>query len=198
MTDETELIVQTEDGRMRDLDQSIMSTLQHWPSGYRQILNVDREIYEKAKGHPVRLNLTLYLTLLGNPVSKTIELDGGPVTVPGVGLCSGSGERSIDRITCISPMHDFLSIPMVKLGPERQDRFIAPRNYSPLPADSSISPLHRYSYNGLNVRYRGERSYGGLRQVTLISLEPLAHFRRDLVLDGIHMTDYRGAGRDFY
>jgi hypothetical protein len=198
MTDETELIVQMEDGQTLDLDQSVMSTLQHWPSGYRQILNVDREVYEKAKDRPVRLKLTMYLTLLGNPASKTIRLDAGAVPIPGVGLCRADGENAIDRISCTSPMHDFLNIPVLKLGPDRQDRFIAPRNYSPLPADSSISPLHRYFYNGLNMNYRGEQSYGGLRQVTLISLEPLAHFRRDLTLEGVHLADYQGVGRDFY
>jgi hypothetical protein len=191
MTDETELSVETEDGHAQDLDQSIASSLQRWPSGYRQILNVDRTVYEKAKGRPVRLKLTLFLTLLGNPVSKTIQLDADAVPVVGVGLCRASGEYSIQRITCISPMHDFLNIPLVRLGPDRQDRFIAPRNYSPLPADSSISPLHRYSYNGLNISFRGQPTYGALRQVMLISLEPLAHFRRDLVLQGVHLADYQ-------
>ena len=191
MTDETELIVETEDGHAQDLDQSIGSSLQRWPSGYRQILNVGRTVYEKSKGRPVRLKLTLYLTLLGNPASRTIRLNTDAVPVPGVGLCSASGKYSIERIACISPMHDFVNIPLVRLGPDRQDRFIAPRNYSPLPADSSISPLHRYFYNGLNISYRGQPTYGAMGQVTLISLEPLAHFRRDLVLQGVHLEDYQ-------
>jgi hypothetical protein len=198
MTDETELIVQMEDGHALDLDQSILSTLQHWPSGYRQILNVDRTVYEKARGRPVRLRLTMYLTLLGNPVSKTVQLDAGTVPIPGVGLCRADGENAIDRISCVSPLHDFLNIPLVKLGLDPRDRFIAPRNYSPLPADSSISPLHWYFYNGLNRRYPGGGTYLGMRQVTLISLEPLAHFRRDLVIEGVQLAEYRGVGRGFY
>ncbi len=193
MTDETELIVQTEDGQARDLGQSISCTLQHWPSGYRQILYVDRTVYEKARGRPVRLKLTLYLTLLGNPVSRAIEIGAGPVPVPGVGLCVAHGESGVDSISCESPFHDFSNIPMLRLGADREDRFIAPRNYSPLPADSSISPIHRYSYSGLSRRYRRNE-----RQVMLISLEPLAHFRRDLDLHDVNLADYQGSGRGYY
>jgi len=75
---------------------------------------------------------------------------------------------------------------VMELGGNR-DRFFVQTSYSPFPADASLTPLNWFTHGGGALGYRGKPGYD---QATLISLEPLAHFRRDLDLPAIHLADY--------
>ena len=48
---------------------------------------VQRSVFERWKSTTVRLHLTIYLTVLGNPHTEDVPLGGGLRRVPGVGLC---------------------------------------------------------------------------------------------------------------
>jgi hypothetical protein len=171
----------TAEGQTRDLEQNISSTLEHQPDGYRQTLLIDRAIFDRLKGQRVRLQVTQYLTLLGNPVSRIVEFRGKPVGVPGVGLCSGWGPDLYKFVYCVSPLREASNV-LVMERPGQRGRFFNETSYSPLPADASTFPLHWH-----------QTSFGPLTdfpQATLISLEPLAHFRREIDLPDIDLADY--------
>jgi hypothetical protein len=193
MSDEVEVAIQDGNGKTWDVDQNIGSTLQHRTVGYRQILNITREDFEKTKARPVRLRLTLYLTLLGNPASKVLRAGAGLETVRGIGRCEAMGDHLVETIECISPLRDPSNVLVANLGPNR-GRFFVVTSYSPFPADSSISPLHWYTHGGAQYGYRGSPEY---MQATLISLEPLAHFRRDLDLRDVYLADYQARPQDY-
>jgi hypothetical protein len=66
---------------------------------------------------------------------------------------------------------------------ERRDQFFSGTSYSPFPADvnSSLTPVGWYSHSGPWNAY----------SATLTSLEPVAHFRRDLELANVYLADYQ-------
>jgi hypothetical protein len=176
ISDGIQTTIELEDGKKWSVDDGIADHhLEHSPSGYREILHVNRAVYEKAKN--VSIRSTLYLTLLG-PGSKPIQLGIAPVHVPGVGLCSLYADDQFQAVRCRSAMRAPSNLLLVKLGIGGEDRTFAGMSYSPLPADSSISPLHWYWHPAS-------------ANDSLISLEPLAHFRRDIELRGINLEDYQ-------
>jgi hypothetical protein len=69
----------------------------------------------------------------------------------------------------------------VKFGQECWGQFVGVASYSPFPADSSIGPLRGYYHTGSP----------DFAPATLTSLEPLAHFRRDIDLSSVYLTDYQ-------
>lgn len=177
ISDRIHTIIELESGETWSPAESVADHhLEHWSSGYRMALDVDRAVYEKAKDHAVRIRSTLYLTLLGRS-SRAVQLEIRPVHVPGVGLCSVYQEGRFPATRCVSPMRAPSNLLVVNLGPGGQDRFFPGPSYSPFPADSSISPLHWYWHPA-----------GGR---PLITLEPLAHFRRDLDLRDVSLADYQ-------
>lgn len=170
-----------EGSQMRFSHADVAQSLEHGNQGYRQIVMVDRRFYESAKNRLTRLKFTYDLTLLGNRSSTLLHANDRRVPVPGVGLCSALGRGLVESIDCVSALRDPANILTVKLGQEEPVRFFIRTSYSPLPADPLINPLRRFSHGG------GQPAYD---HATLINLEPLAHFRRDLELRDVHLSDY--------
>jgi hypothetical protein len=137
----------------------------------------------------VRLRVTFFLTLVGNPVREVVQPGGRPANVPGVGLCSVGEYGRYERISCATPLRDSPNVLLVTFPPGPQDLFRMPRSYSPLPADSSMSPLHRYSW-APGGGFPAEPPPRDLDPVNVVSLTPLAHFRRYLDLHGVVLSDY--------
>jgi hypothetical protein len=157
--------------------------LQHLPTGYRLLLQVDRAAFQKENGRPVNIGITLYLTMLQDGASRAIQAGAGPVDVPGAGRCQEYVEDRDSWIICESPLRTPPNLLVVGFGGERRNRFLTGTSYSPFPADaaSAIAPLGWYSHSGP----RNSTS------ATLTSLEPVAHFRRDLDLANVYLTDYQ-------
>jgi hypothetical protein len=155
--------------------------LQHEPNGYRVTTLVGRAVFERSKGRTVHLNLRFYLTLLGNPVSIVIRPGDAAAAVPGVGRCRYLAKDAFDPILCESPLRATSNFLQVKFGAERWGQFVGVASYSPFPADSSIDPLRAYYHSGSP----------DFAPATLTSLEPLAHFRRDIDITSAHLTDYQ-------
>ena len=159
--------------------------LQHILDGYRLLLQVDRSAFDKANGRPVDLGMTVYLTTLRDSVSKVLRPGAAPVTIPGVGRCQNVIEEPGGWIVCESALQTPPDVLVVEFGGERlrRDRFLRATSYSPFPADagSAIVPVIRTSHSW-------SRDFAA---ATLTSLEPVAHFRRDLKLSSIHLEDYQ-------
>jgi len=153
--------------------------LQHLPDGYRLLVQVDRSVL--ARKSPVDVALTLYLTTLRDSASRVI-IPGQAVDVPGAGRCRDITDERDSWIVCESPLRAPPNVLVVSLGAPRE-RFLNGTSYSPFPADadSAIIPLGRYSHSGPK----------DFAPATLTSLEPLAHFRRDLDLRGVTLSDYQ-------
>jgi hypothetical protein len=184
-SDEVRIAIKNESGGMWSRGGKVADYLQHAPSGYRLTPLVDRSVFEKAKGRPVQLSLTLYLTIVGNPVARVIRPGDGPVNIPGVGLCRFLIDDMFNAVVCESPLRAPSRLLDMKVGGERWGQFVAGVSYSPLPADSSISPLKWYAHSGR----------ADFAPATLTSLEPLAHFRRDLDLRNVYLADFQGSPR---
>jgi hypothetical protein len=187
ISDAVIMSIKNESGKTWRLEGSVANNhLEHTLDGYRITLRVDRPILEKRQA--VDLTLTLYLTTLGNPVSTAVQVGGAPKDVPGMGRCRDVlwGENQDNFIVCESALRVPGKVLLVNSGPDR-DRLYYATSYSPFPADadSSILPIGRYYHSGSR----------GLSPDTLTTLEPLAHFRRDLHLPGVYLADYQVASR---
>lgn len=179
ISDEVRIAIGNESGEMWSREGK--DYLRHEPNGYRVTTLVDRAAFEKANGRAVHLSLRFYLTLLGNPVSTVIRPGATAAAVPGVGRCRYLAKDAFDPILCVSPLRPTSNFLEVKFGQERWGQFVGVASYSPFPADSSIDPLRGYYHTGSP----------DFAPATLTSLEPLAHFRRDIDLSSIYLTDYQ-------
>jgi len=181
ISDDVRIVVENDSGELWSPKRIVPDFLQHVPDGYRLTTLVDRAVFEKAKGRAVHLSLTFYLTLVGNPVSTVIRPGAGTAPVPGVGRCRYLANDRFDPILCESPLRATSNLLQIKFGEERWGQFVGIASYSPFPADSSINPLRGYYHTGSP----------DFAPATLTSLEPLAHFRRDLELTGVSLADYQ-------
>ncbi len=188
ISDEVRIAIRNDNGEIwsrqgRQLNGS--NYLRHLLKGYDVLLQVDRPAFEKANGGAVDIRLTLYLTMLRDLPSRTIRAGAGAVDVPGVGRCQSFADEGQGQgwIGCGSPLRAPPNVLTVYLGDERRDRFQIGTSYSPFPADanSAIVPLVQYFHSGP----RDSAS------AILTSLEPVAHFRRELDLLNVHLTDYQ-------
>jgi hypothetical protein len=143
---------------------------------------VERSVFERLKSTPVRLHLTIHLTVLGNPHTEGVPLGGGPYRVPGVGLCEFD-PRGPDRSTlsCRAPFRQ----PVYVLA--RFDRFDkeVPReqqrvDYSPYPADFGISPISDSSWPVPT----------GATTLAFTTMKPLAHIRRELDIPKVQLAEF--------
>jgi hypothetical protein len=153
-------------------------------------LPVGSGFYTKSILCRTKIRLTLYMTLLGNPVTKVIKTDAEPLPIPGVGVCSVYGP-GVQMLRCISPLREPSNL--MRVGSRRPEGgwffFITENSYSPLPADLSISPLHWYWHLLLTGEGGNEHFWAYPPETIVTTLEPLAHFRRDLLLRDIYLPD---------
>jgi hypothetical protein len=159
---------------------SLTDSLYRGADGYYQAVSIDSATARKAGNSPVRLRVTLYLVLLGNPATRVVRPGAGAVDVPGVGRCSSGYLRNgTGVVNCATPLRGARSFLWLNLRPGFQNRFFVDTSFSPLPADASISP----------IRWFGT-VYQGRPEAPLISWEPLAIFRRDIDASGVVLTNY--------
>lgn len=178
ISDEVSMDVENDGGQVATR-RGRQADLQHRPDGYRVALLLDRSAFEKTRGRPVHVRLTLYLTVLGDSASRIVRLGDQPVDVPGVGRCKDLAQDRDNWIVCESS----LRAPSNFLVMNGRHQFLDATSYSPFPAstDSAIFPLNQFVHAGPP----------DFSPSTLISQEPLAHFRRDLDLPAVYLADYR-------
>jgi len=185
ISDEVSVTVKNDGGGIwrQGRQDSESSYFQHMPKGYRLLLRMDRDAFEKANGRPVDLSIRVYLTMLRDSASRIIRPGEGPVDVPGAGRCRDFAVEHDSWIVCESPLRAPPNVLVVDFGGERRDRFYTGTSYSPFPADANsvIIPLGRYVHSG-------PRDYAPAK---LTSLEPVAHFRKDLEIPNVYLKDYQ-------
>jgi len=176
--------IRSENGEIWNWGRSDRSeALQDTPYGYRLRILADRVVFEKTKGRTVQIQMTLYLTMLRESAPQVLRAGIGAAEVPGVGRCRydvlGTAES---WVLCESPLRAPSNFLTVQFTAQREE-FQSTVSYSPLPAspDSSIVPV-------VGFFHPGSRDFA---PATLTSLEPVAHFRRDLTLSNVSLADYQ-------
>jgi hypothetical protein len=143
---------------------------------------VERSLFEQVKGTPVRLHLTIRLTVLGNPQTEDVPLGGGQYHVPGVGLCEfdpwGPGRAAL---SCRTPFRQPAYVlarfdRFDKEVPSEQQRV----DYSPYPAEFGISPISDTSW----------LAPAGATTVAFTTMQPLAHIRRELDIPNVQLAEF--------
>jgi hypothetical protein len=142
-----------------------------------------QEFYEKYKDQPLQLRGTLFFTLYGNERGREIPLDGRPVTVPEIGVCSGlaqflrcdSAFRVPAALATLRIWHKGpLGLEVTKLDPFPRTSF------SPFPAELSIDPLCHFVWPSPNLTTRARID---VRQ-------PLAHLEQNFEFDNVRLADF--------
>jgi hypothetical protein len=145
---------------------------------------VDRAFFDQAKGKPVHLRMQLPLTLLGNPTSAVVRDGGPPVLILGVGLCrmttyvNPQSHRQNQDTSCTTALRSPPNYAFIDRREAGRTALSQP-NYSPLPAEAAFTTVFR----------AGLPSVGAL-DATIVSLEPLAHFDREIDAPAVNLVDY--------
>jgi hypothetical protein len=157
-----------------------------WHEGF-----VDRSLIERVKGTPVRVHLTIQLTVLGNAHSADVPIAGGPYRVPGVGLCQTASlpfRSFLLTLNCRTPFRqppyvlarfEGPNIPVQAVPTPRRD-VEGRAHYSPYPADFGINPISDSNW----------AVPPGATRVAFTTLRPLAHIRRELDIPSVQLADY--------
>ena len=143
---------------------------------------VERSVFERLKSTPVRLHLTIHLTVLGNPHTEDVPLGGGPRRVPGVGLCE-LDPQGPDR-TALSCRAPFRQPAYVLAQFDKYDKDVPTEqrraDYSPYPAEFGISPISEYSWPVPT----------GATTLAFTTMKPLAHIRRELDIPKVQLAEF--------
>lgn len=149
---------------------------------------VDGSFYQKVKDQPSRMRGYLYVTLYGNHRISKLPFNEPSRTVPGLGICSATKKDNAPYfLTCDQAFRGGADLISVRFEESTRDsiNYIpqrGPSSYSPFPASFGVDPLFPY------VAYSTYR--GSLDAVTINTLEPLAHVKIPLAVDGLKLADY--------
>jgi hypothetical protein len=149
---------------------------------------IDEAFYEKVKDQPVNFRGYLFLTLYGHRQVTKVPFVDRLQPVPGLGICSATGGWGAPYfLTCNSDFHPrayLISVRFEEEAHEQDGRYTARRlaSYSPFPAELSLNPVNPY------VSYSTYK--GALDGVTVSALEPIAHVRAPLAIDGLKLGAY--------
>ena len=148
---------------------------------------IDGSFYQRVKDQPVRLRGYLYLTLYGNRQVSKVQFDNRVVPVRGMGICWASGGNGAPYfLVCNSafrPSSELVSVSF-EASSRQTNTYMPPRaaSYSPFPAQLNLNPVTPYvSYSTFK---------GPLDGATVMSLEPLAHVRAAIDIEGLRLADY--------
>jgi hypothetical protein len=152
--------------------------------------DVDRSLFDQVKGAPVRVHLTMQLTVLGNPHTQDVQLGGGPQSVPGVGRCESFPFtirpflRLVNcRVAFRPPAFVLARFDGSKTevpGPQKgMPKVQWQAHYSPYPADFGIDPISDSNW----VAPMDTSS------VVFTTMQPLAHIRRELDIPSVQLLE---------
>jgi hypothetical protein len=179
VNDLVRMTITRQNGETSRWEGASINVFQHREGGFLVIPSIERSFYEKAKWEPVRVDLNFQLTLVGNPVSTSIEWGQRRVPVPGVGMCDMIQRPADLSLLCISALRPPAAVLVVNKGEVDQSKwFFGSTSYSPLPAALALPP----------TSYFVHQAHGP--SATLTTMEPLVHFRRDLEAPDLILADY--------
>ncbi len=145
---------------------------------------VERSRFEQLKNTPVRVHLTIKLTVLGNPHMQDMPLGVGLHRVPGVGMCElppPEPKASWFLLNCRAPFRQPAYVlarfdGFDKEGPREQQRV----DYSPFPAEFGINPISTHDW----LVPKGATS------VAFTTMQPVAHIQRELDIPNVQLTEF--------
>jgi hypothetical protein len=144
--------------------------------------DLDRSLFEPVKSAPVRLHLTIYLTVLGDAHSHDMPLRVGSHRVPGVGMCELLPQpHNFSVLDCRAPFRQpaYVLARFDGSGDIRQ-REQQQENYSPFPAEFGINPISVFAWAVPK----------GATTVAFTTMKPLAHVRRDLDIPNVQLAEF--------
>jgi hypothetical protein len=140
---------------------------------------LERSVFERIKDTPMRMHLTVYLTVLGDPHTVSVPFGGGPYRVPGVGMCGFfPGGFGGTTLSCWAPFrHPTYVLPQFGNNPWERPPM---REYSPFPAEWGINPIAD-SLWGVPMK---------ATSLTMTTMQPLAHIRREVDMPNVRLADF--------
>jgi hypothetical protein len=146
---------------------------------------VEESLFDRARGLPVTFHASLYFTLFGNTQSTTIAVSDQPANALDGLQCYTDNVKAEWDVYCRSAFRWPARLVFAKLGHTNANSFQQIVSYSPFPATLGIEP----------VETRWASAYGSgpapiVRDVTILTEEPLAHFRRDFETTGVRLDDF--------
>jgi hypothetical protein len=141
---------------------------------------IERSLFAQVKNTPVRLHITFYLTVLGNPHTEAVPLGDGPHRVPGVGLCQFDPRPDRAVLCCRAA---FRQPPYVLARFDEFDKD-TPRehqqlDYSPFAAEFGINPIAESIWPVPK----------GSTTMAFTTMKPLAHIRRELDIPSVQLLE---------
>lgn len=144
---------------------------------------LEKALYEQVKDRPLQLRGTLYATLYGNKQQTPLSLNGRPVTVKGVGLCSAGTHFLLCRSAFRMPS-DLVLIHILQDSPigmrATVESFPRVASYSPFPAGLGIDPLVTSSLPFGNKIF----------EASIETAEPFTHFERNFEINQVRLSEY--------
>jgi hypothetical protein len=165
-------------GKLRELRLGGSETDTPWHE-----MMVDRKLFDRVKNAPLRLHVTVLLTLFGNLQTERMPLDGARHHIAGVGLCGAESfePQKFTFLGCLAPFHlPARTVPQFDNGPPVE--WPGMNLYSPYPAEFSISPISTSRWELTNK--------SAATAIVISTMQPLAHIRRDLDIPSVRLADF--------
>jgi hypothetical protein len=144
---------------------------------------VDRKLFDRLKSTPLRLHVTILLTLFGDLHTERMPLERGMRRVPSVGVC-GVEPVEVSKLTFLACMAPFRlpsrAVPRFDNGPPVEGAVVIP--YSPYPAEFGVSPMSISRWQLPNQP--------GATGIIIDTMHPLAHVRRDLDVPSVRLANF--------
>jgi hypothetical protein len=132
--------------------------------------------FNAERAEPVTLHASLYFTVFGNARTKTIPLRSQPVDLMDGIRC---GRGPFNRFVCESPFRWPARLVYVQAGgPASSLGYLL--SYSPFPSGVNLD-------DSIAGRWTDLSPFASRATITVE--QPLAHLRRDLVIDNVYLTD---------
>jgi len=138
------------------------------------LCGLDPAFFQSRHESSVTLRASLYFTLFGNARSQTIPLSDAPANALDGLQCYTNVVKAQWDVYCRSAFRWPDRLVYAKLGHTNADSFAQFVSYSPFPATLNIDPVQ--------TRWASTYASGPppkVRDVTIVTEEPLAHLRRD-------------------
>ncbi len=168
--------------------------IQYTPEGLVHEFWADGGYLRSWGSAQVRLRTTFYVTAFGEDHVTQVPLDGRPTGIAGLGQCGNLPRWAEYEFVCRAGFRLPHGIAAFHPGSEETGGASATyqpeRSYSPFPATITILPVvtrrpFEVVADGRYVPFQGAQAAITVRQ-------PVAHFRYDLDVPGVHIIDYGG------
>ena len=161
----------------------------------KNVVFIDRDFFQSQRDQPVTLHASLYFSIFGNARSQTISQQPEPNAVMDEFRCTTGEFEHLVQFRCTSAFRWPGKMVYAQIDDKDPASFYETISYSPFPAELSLTPFE--SHSALGTQGLAPPSPFGAHSapvVTFIAKRALAHVRRDLVVQGIRLSDLADFG----